>query len=161
MAEKKGGGTVAKVREIAEPIAQELGLNIWDIRYLKEGTDWYLRIFIDKEDERIDIEDCVNMSRALDKPLDDGDFISNAYTLEVCSPGVERELTRDEHFAKMLGEKIKVKLIRPYEGQREFSAVLEDYDKGNIVFSYGDDKKLCVNKKETAWVRLDDFGGNE
>lgn len=160
MAEKKGGNTVNRVLEIAEPLAEELGLQIWDVRFLKEGTEWYLRVFIDKA-EGVDIDDCVNMSHALDKPLDDGDFISQSYTLEVSSPGVERELVKEEHYTKCLGEKIKVKLIRPYEGEREFSGALESYDKGTVCISLEDGKKICFNKKEASWVRLDDFGGNE
>lgn len=160
MAEKKGGNTVSRVYEIAKPIADELGLELWDVRFLKEGADWYLRVFIDKN-EGIDIDDCVNMSHALDKPLDEGDFISQSYTLEVCSPGLERELVKDEHFEKMLGEKIKLKLIRPYEGEREFNGTLDGYDNGTICIALGDEKKLCINKKEAAWVRLDDFGGKD
>ncbi len=161
MAEKKSGNTAAKVYSIADPIAEKLGLSIWDIRYVKEGTEWYLRVFIDKAEGGVDIDDCVNMSHALDKPLDDGDFIPHSYTLEVSSPGVERELTREAHFTAMLGRKIKMKLIRPFEGQREFCGVLEDYDGGNIILSYDNNQKICVNKKETAWIRLDDFGGND
>lgn len=159
MAVKKPN-TVERVMEIAAPIAEQLGLEIWDIRYLKEGTDWYLRVFIDKEGG-VGINDCVDMSHALDKPLDEGDFIPNSYILEVSSPGVERELTKKEHFEKMLGEKVKIKLIRPFEGQREFSGVLEDYDGGEICISLDGEKKICVNKKEAAWIRLDDFGGTE
>lgn len=158
MADKKPN-TVERVYEIAKPLAQQLGLEIWDIRYLKEGSDWYLRVFIDKEGG-VGIDDCVDMSHALDKPLDEEDFIPHSYTLEVSSPGVERELTRDEHFKKCMGQQVNIKLIRPDgEGRREFSGVLENYDGGEITLALDDDKKLCVNKKETAFIRLNDFGG--
>ena len=103
--------TVQKVWNIAEPIAKELGLDIWDIRYVKEGSNFYLRIFIDKENG-VDINDCENMSRAIDKPLDENDPISDAYILEVSSPGIERELTREEHFQQFIGADIMVKMIQ-------------------------------------------------
>lgn len=160
MAANKKPNTTERVLEIAKPIAEQLGLEIWDVRYLKEGSDWYLRVFIDKPGG-VGINDCVDMSHALDKPLDEGDFIPNAYILEVSSPGVERELVKKEHFEKMLGQKVMLKLIRPLDGKREFSGVLEGFDNGEITVSLEQDKKITVNKKETAYVRLDDFGGIE
>ena len=152
----KGGNTVAAVRAIAEPIAEQLGLSIWDIRFLKEGTTWYLRIFIDKEGG-VSIDDCVEMTHAINKPLDEADPIEQAYCLEVSSPGIERELTRDEHFLKCIGEKIMVKTIRPIDGKREFKGVLESYDNGNIGFRADDGMGLAFTKKEVSFVKLDDF----
>ena len=158
MAKGKGGNTVAAVWEIAEPIAQELGLVIWDIRFVKEGADWFLRIFIDK-DGGVGITDCENMSRAIDKPLDEADPIEQSYCLEVSSPGIERDLKRDSHFEQCTGMKIKVKLIRPLDGQREFSGVLESYDAGNVQIKFEDGSGLMINKKEASYIKLDDFGG--
>ena len=91
LANSKGKNTVTAVEELAAPIAEGLGLRIWDVRYLKEGSQWYLRVFIDK-DGGVDINDCENMSRALDEPLDKADPIDGEYILEVSSPGIEREL---------------------------------------------------------------------
>ena len=156
----KGGNTVNTVWEIAEPIAQSLGLEIWDVRFEKEGANFYLKIFIDK-DGGVGIDDCVNMSHALDKPLDEADPIEQSYCLEVSSPGLERDLKRDAHFEKSLGEKIMVKLIRPVDGQREFKGTLESYDNGNFELLLEDGTKLMINKKETSYVKLDDFGGVE
>ncbi len=156
----KGGNTVNTVWEIAEPIAHSLGLEIWDVRFEKEGADWFLRIFIDKEGG-VSIDDCVDMSHAIDKPLDEADPIEQSYCLEVSSPGLERDLKRDAHFEKSLGEKIMVKLIRPVDGQREFKGTLESYDNGNFELLLEDGTKLMINKKETSYVKLDDFGGVE
>ncbi len=156
MAEKKN--TISVVRDIAKPIADDLGLTLWDVRFQKEGTNWYLRIFIDKEGG-IDIEDCVNMSHAIEEPLDRLDPIEQSYNLQVSSPGIERDLVRDEHFTKYIGEKIMLKLPRAVDGQKEFHGILEKYEDGNVTVSYGDDKSLTVNKKETSWIRLDDFPG--
>lgn len=152
----KGKNTVTAVWEIVEPYAQELGLRIWDVRFLKEGASWYLRIFIDK-DGGVGIDDCVNLSHAIDKPLDESDPIEQAYFLEVSSPGVERDLVRDEHFTAYIGEKIKVKMIRPVEGKREFSGILEAYDDGNITIRMSDESGLTFTKKEASWIKLDDF----
>lgn len=152
----KDSGTVSAVRAIAEPIAQRLGLKIWDIRFLKEGTGWFLRVFIDK-DGGVGIDDCVEMSRALNDPLDEADLIEQAYCLEVSSPGVERELVRDEHFQKYIGDNVKLKTIRPVDGKREFSGVLEDYDGSLVTLRFEDGGGLSVAKKETAWIKLDDF----
>lgn len=156
----KGGNTVNAVWEIAEPIAKSLGYELWDVRFEKEGANWYLRIFIDKEDG-ISINDCVDMSHAIDKPLDEADPIEQSYCLEVCSPGLERDLKRDDHFVKSLGKKIMVKLIRPVDGQREFKGTLESYDNGNFELVSEEGAKLMINKKETSYVKLDDFGGEE
>ena len=105
------GNTVSRVTEIITPYAHQLGLEIWDVRFAKEGTDWYLRIFIDK-DGGISIDDCVDLTHAITKPLDEADPISQSYTLEVSSPGVERELTADAHFEKYIGSNVMVRLIR-------------------------------------------------
>ena len=156
----KGGNTVNAVWEIAEPIAKSLGYELWDVRFEKEGANWYLRIFIDKEDG-ISINDCVDMSHAIDKPLDEADPIEQSYCLEVCSPGLERDLKRDSHFEKCIGEKIMVKLIRPVDGQREFKGILDSYDNGNFELLLEEGTKLMINKKETSYVKLDDFGGVE
>ncbi len=152
----KGGNTVKIVWEIVEPLAKELGLSIWDVRFLKEGSQWYLRVFIDKEGG-VGIDDCVNLSHAIDGPIDEANPIEQAYILEVSSPGVERELVRDEHFLSSVGEKIMVKMIRPVEGKREFSGTLESYDDGNITIRLEDESGFTFTKKEASYVKLDDF----
>ncbi len=152
----KGGNTVKTVWAIAEPLAAELGLKIWDVRFLKEGAEWYLRIFIDKEGG-VSIDDCVDMTHAVNKPLDEADPIEQAYFLEVSSPGVERDLVRDEHFTAYIGEKIKVKMIRPVDGKREFSGILEAYEGGSVTLRLPDEGGFSFNKKEASYIKLDDF----
>jgi ribosome maturation factor RimP len=151
-------GVVSKVYRLAELTAQNLGLNIWDIRFLKEGTSWVLRVYIDK-DGGVDINDCENMSRALDKPLDELDPISHSYSLEVSSPGLERELTRDEHFQKYIGQNVKILLVRPDENKkRKYSGKLISY-KNNLIELAEDNncKPFTINKKDTVYVKLDDI----
>lgn len=158
MAKSKGGVTVAKVRELCEPIVKELGLSLWDVRYVKEGADWFLRIYIDKPDG-VDINDCENVSRAINTPLDELDPIEGAYCLEVCSPGIERELINDEHFNQFLNADIMVKMRRPIEGiGREFKGVLTGYDKGEVTITdHSGENTVTINKKDAAWIKLDDF----
>lgn len=150
--------TVAVVEEIALPIAQSLGLRIWDIRYVKEGAQWFLRIFIDK-DGGVDINDCEKMSRALDKPLDEADPIEGEYILEVSSPGIERELVRDAHFEAFIGADIMVRMIRPIEGiGKDFKGVLTAYDHGEVtVTDHSGENRVTINKKDAAYIKLDDF----
>ena len=152
----KGGSTAERVRQIAEPIAEQLGLEIWDIRFLKEGADWFLRIFIDKEGG-VDINDCENMSRALDGPLDEQDPIPQSYCLEVSSPGLERELANEEHLKKSVGKKIKVKLIRPVEGKRELGGILQSSDGRDFTICLDDGSAFTINLKETGYVKLDEI----
>lgn len=154
------GNTVSRVYEIVAPYAQELGLDIWDIRFVKEGTDWYLRIFIDK-DGGVSIDDCVDLTHAITKPLDDADPISQSYLLEVSSPGVERELVTDVHFDKYVGSNVMLRLIRPIEKVRDFSGRLKAYDNGVITLELPDGEELTVNRKETSYVKLDDFDIND
>ena len=149
--------TVSAVWELAEPLAEELGLVLWDVVFEKEGANYYLRIIIDKEDG-VGIDDCVNMSHAIDKPLDDANIIDRQYNLQVSSPGIERKLTRDFHFECAIDEKVILRLIRPYEGQREFKGVLLDYSEtGAITIEFPDETTMTAEKKEIAFVKLDDF----
>lgn len=153
----KGGNTVQAVTALCEPIAEQLGVSIWDVRFEKEGAGWYLRIFIDKRGG-VSIDDCVDFTHAINGPLDDADLIEQAYCLEVSSPGLERELRRDAHFDACIGEKIKLKTIRPVNGEREFSGTLAAYEDGAVILER-DGEPLSFPKKDLAWVRLDDFGG--
>lgn len=152
--------TADLVWDIAKPIADSLGLILWDVKFLKEGAKWYLRITIDKEDG-VTIDDCVNMHHAIDKPLDEADPIEQSYNLQVQSPGIERELTRDFHFEAYLGENVWVRLIKPYEGVRDFKGVLLSYDSESVTISPDGETEINIEKKEASFIKADDFGGFE
>ena len=153
---KKGGNTVDLVTEIVKPIVEQLGLSLWDVRFVKEGADYFLRIFIDSENG-ITIEDCEKVSRAVDLPLDEADPISQSYCLEVCSPGIERELKKEEHFQAFIDSPIMVKMIRPIDKLgKEFSGILKESDRNTVKIDVDGDI-VTVNKKETVWIKLDDF----
>ena len=158
MAKKKGGNTVEAVTALAEPIVRSFGLELWDVRYVKEGAQWYLRIFIDSENG-VGIDDCEKVSRAVDGPLDELDPIDGEYCLEVCSPGIERELVKDEHFLAYIGADVMVKMIRPIEEiGKEFCGKLKAYDKSQITIEdHSGENEVTFHKKDAVYVKLDDF----
>lgn len=108
---------------LAQPVAEELGLVLWDVRFVKEGATWYLRYIIDKE-EGVSIDDCVEMSRRLNPILDEADPIPQAYCMEVSSQGLNRELVKPAHFAAFEGWPVTVKLYQPVDGSRELTGRL-------------------------------------
>ena len=153
---KKGGNVVNAVWEIAEPLARELGLILWDVKFQKEGANWYLRIIIDKEDG-VGIDDCVAMNDALDVPLDEADPIEQSYNLQISSPGIERELVRDFHFARYIGDSVIVKFRSAVEGLKTHKCVLTDYNEGLVTLTFADGEIRSFDKKDTSSIRLDDF----
>lgn len=141
-----------RVWKLAEPVAAQFGLRIWDIEYVREGADWFLRVYIDKNGP-VDINDCENVSRALDPILDEEDPIPDSYTFEVCSAGCERVLKRPGDFQQFLGSKVLLRLYRPRDGRKEYIGVLKDYQDGTITLEAGQDT-LTFAPDETAMVRL-------
>ncbi len=153
MAQNKKGNTESIVRDLISPVAEQLGLRLWDVRFVKEGTEHYLRITIDK-DEGILIEDCERMSRAIDPIIDEADPIDCSYFLEVSSPGLGRPLTRPEHFEAMMGQEVRIHLIRPYENERDYTGVLSAYDGGVTITTEGG--QLSFGKADISSVKLND-----
>ena len=158
MAKKKAGGsgnTAEIVRRLAQPVAEEAGDLLWDVRFVKEGADWYLRVFIDREDQPVSIDDCVKVSRKLSDILDEKDPISQSYCLEVSSPGIERELTRPEHFEMFQGAAVVVRLYQAVDGEKEFAGILQQLTESNvIVLTDIDDNELRFDRKEIAAVHV-------
>ena len=150
--------TAAIAEELAAPILEEMGLQLWDVVYEKEGSGWYLRYYVDKEGG-IDINSCEAFSRAISDVLDEADPIDGSYTLEVSSPGIERALTRDWHFEALMGQ-LLVRLIRPVEGVRDFIGTLTDYRDGTLTLLLDEKTEMNVERGETAFIRLyNDFSG--
>ena len=149
----KKGGIAATVRELGAPTAESMGLFLWDVEYVREGADMYLRITIDK-DEGVGIEDCEKFHRAIDPMLDEADPIEGSYVLEVSSPGVERTLTRPEHFEMMRGEEVEVRLFAPVDGKKVYTGTLESGD-GAVVIMTEDGQKTfdraAVSKVSTVF----------
>lgn len=150
---KKRQSIAERVREFIEPYAKELGYEIWDVDFVKEGASWFLKVEIDKEGG-VFIEDCEKFSNAISDPLDRLDPIPQSYILEVSSPGLGRRLTRPEHFERMLGERVVVTFIRPQNGKKQLCGYLRNYGNGMIIINTADGKDHIINKKDTANVRL-------
>ena len=156
----------ARAEELLTPIAAANGCEVYDVEYVKEAGTWYLRAYIDKEggftvddcemvSRRLgdSIIDCENVSRAFSDKLDEEDFISDAYILEVSSPGLGRALKKDRHLEKSLGEEVEVRTYKPIDKQKEFTGILKSYDKDTITIQT-EEKDLVFAKSDIAIIRL-------
>ena len=141
-----------QVWQFAEPVVQAHGCTLWDVEYVREGGEWYLRLYLDK-DGGVDINDCEAVSRALDPILDEKDPIPDSYHVEVCSAGLERVLQRPADFEKFLGADVLVKLYRPRSGAKELKGVLTAYENGNVTIDQAG-TPVTLEKQEIALVRL-------
>lgn len=143
----------ARTEALLEPIAAGYQVEIYDVEYVKEGKEWYLRAYIDKPDG-VTIEDCEKVSRALSDALDREDFIPDAYILEVSSPGLGRQLKKDRHFDKSLQKEVEVKMFEAVEGVKELEGVLQSYDQRRIVITDEDGREIELERNKIAQVRL-------
>lgn len=142
----------AKCEQLLLPITEKYGVEIYDVEYVKEGSDYYLRTYIDKP-EGVNIVDCENVSRALSEALDKEDFIPDAYILEVSSPGLGRTLKKDKHLQKSIGQNVEVKLFKPIDGCKEFAGVLESFDEESITIME-EKAPRTFHRAEMALIRL-------
>ena len=140
------------VAEFARPIVEAHGCELWDVEYVREGSDYFLRLYLDKEGG-VNIDDCEAVSRAVDPILDEKDPIPGSYHFEVCSAGLERVLKRPSDFQRFLGSPITVKHYRPRNGLKEIPCVLKAYDQGKLTVEAGKET-ITFEKSEVAQVRL-------
>ncbi len=139
------------VTELIEPTVIELGYILWDVEFVREAAEWFLRITIDSE-EGINIEDCEKVHRAIDPMLDEADPIEVSYRLEVSSPGLEREIRTDAHFEACIGEEIQVKLFTNLDGKKAYTGILKAYENKQIILETDDGEK-CIDRKAASKVR--------
>jgi len=142
----------ARTEKLLGPIAEAEGVSIYDVEYVKEGSGYYLRAYIDKPGG-VTIQDCENVSRALSDQLDKEDFIPDAYTLEVSSPGLGRTLKKDKHLQAAVGQEVELKLYKPVEQCKDFSGVLEGFDAENVTILEGDVSRT-FKRADIAVIRL-------
>ena len=159
-----------RTEALVTPITEPLGIWVYDVEFVKEGSDYYLNVYIDKEDG-VNIGDCETVSRALSDELDREDFIAEEYTLVVSSPGLGRTLTRDRHFANSIGEEVEIRTFRPNPdtGSKEFTGYLKDFDADTLTIAYTPapskkkkgsqeedpgERDIKVVRKDIALVRL-------
>ena len=151
------GGAAKTVEALVRPTVEGMGLRLWDVRFEKEGPDWFLRVLIDR-DTPLDTDTCEAVSRAIDPLLDAADPIEQSYYLEVGSPGLGRRLTRPEHYEALKGQKCAAHLIRPDEtGRREAEGILQGLDdSGNVTLLTEGGETVTFNTKAASFVKLCD-----
>jgi len=142
---------VANVERLVNPIIEENHFELVDVEYVKEGANWYLRVYADKEGG-ITIDDCVTISRALEAKLDEEDFIQDAYILEVSSPGLGRPLKKDKDFERNLGAAVEVKLYKAEDGQKEFEGILSEYSQESVTIDT-EGTSRTFRRKDIALIR--------
>ena len=140
------------VAQLATPVVEQAGCSLWDVEYVKEAGEWFLRVYIDKEGG-VSIDDCEAVSRPLSDLLDEADPIEGSYTFEVSSAGADRVLKKPEHFARFQGQEVEVKLYRPRDGRKDFVGMLQSWRDGDVTLDVGGEP-ITFEKKEIALVRL-------
>ena len=150
------GSAVKVVETLVRPVVEAMGLRLWDVRFEKEGPDWFLRVLIDR-DEPMDTDTCAEVSHAIDPLLDEADPIDQSYYLEVGSPGLGRRLTRPEHYEQLKGQKCAAHLIRPDEqSRRDVEGILEGLSADGMVTLKSDDGDYTFPAKAAGYVKLCD-----
>ena len=142
-----------KTEEILIPIMEELGFELVDVEYVKEGSSWYLRAYIDKPGG-ININDCETVSRRLSDILDEKDFIDDAYIMEVSSPGLGRPLKKEKDFKRSLGKEVDIRTYRMIDRQKEFTGILTAYDAGTVTIELEDETTKTFDRGDIALIRL-------
>lgn len=160
MARSKAKQIEEKAEELLKPIAKAHGVEIYDVEYQKEGQEYYLRAYIDKEGG-VTIDDCENVSREYSEALDKCDFMDDAYILEVSSPGLGRRLTKDRHFEASIGMNVEGTTFKPYDGKKEkwFDGVLQSFDDDTVTIERCDSngkkkENLVLNRKNISRIQL-------
>lgn len=141
----------SKVQELIEKEITDLGYELYDVEYLKEGRDFYLRIYINSK-EGIGIEDCEKVNNVIDPILDEKDFIKEQYFLEVSSPGLERVLRKEKHFLSQIGNEVSVKLFKPINKQKELVGILQEYNNDEIVLKQ-ENELIKISLKDIALIK--------
>ena len=142
-----------KTEEILQPIMEKNGFELWDVEYVKEGSNWYLRAYIDKPGG-INVEDCEKVSRELSDILDEKDFIPDSYILEVSSPGLGRPLKKEKDFKRSIGEEVEIRTYRMIDKQKEFTGILTKYDESTVTIEIEEGQEKVFEKSEIALIRL-------
>lgn len=152
MATSRVKGILETVTNLAEPEAEKLGLSLWDVRYEKEGSEWFLKILVDRKDG-VFVEDCEKLSRVVSGLLDEADPIEDSYYLEVSSAGLDREIVKEAHFTYACNKEVDVKLYKPHDGKKSLSGVLKERLEDGIVL-LADGEEIKLTDSEIAGIRL-------
>lgn len=135
------------------PILSRMGFTLYDTEYVKEGADYYLRIYIEKEGG-ITVDDCEDVSREMNELLDREDYVEGSYIFEVSSPGLGRTLKKEKHLQASLGEEVELKTYHPVDKQKEFAGILKSFDPTTVTIEEEDGKERTFQRKDIALIRL-------
>ena len=142
-----------RTEELLEPVIAELGFELVDVEYVKEGGTWYLRAYIDKPGG-ITVDDCEAVSRKFSDILDEKDYIEDSYVFEVSSPGLGRPLKKEKDFARSIGKDVEIRLYKAIDKQKEFTGTLTSYDADSVTITMEDGSERTFEKSEIALIRL-------
>ncbi len=142
-----------RTEELALPLIEKNNFELVDVEYVKEGSNWYLRLYIDKTGG-INIDDCELISRALSDKLDEEDYIEDAYILEVSSPGLGRPLKKDKDFTRNIGNEVELKLFKAVDKQKEFTGILKEFDKETVTIEIDESTDMSFKRTDIALIRL-------
>ena len=142
----------AKTEQLIQPLIDANNFELVDVEFVKEGSDWYLRVYIDK-DGGITVDDCELISRAFNEILDREDYISEQYIFEVSSPGLMRPLKKKKDYKRSVGKLIDIKLYKPVDKCKEFTGVLDSYDKDTVTIKMDDDTQKTFDRSNLAMIR--------
>ena len=140
-----------KIESLVTKPINNLGYDVYDVQYVKEGKDYYLRIFIDKQ-EGIDLNDCEKVNNEINNLLDEADYIKDQYFLEISSPGIERILRKDKHLKDNIGKMIEVKLFKPINKQKNIEGTLNNFDKDFILLK-ADENEIKIDRKDISVIK--------
>ena len=141
-----------KIENRVSGIIQNLGYNLYDVQYAKEGKDYFLRIFIEKENGEIDLNDCEKVNNAITDVLDEDDYIKEQYFLEVSSTGVEKMIRKEKHLKENIGNLITIKLFKPVDGKKEYVGKLKDFNDNTLIIEI-EDTDLELERKNISLIK--------
>ena len=142
-----------RVEGLIQKKVEDLGYILYDVQYTKEGQNYFLRVFIEKEDGAIDLNDCEKVNDGINDLLDTADYIKEQYFLEVSSTGVEKILRKDKHLKDNIGNEVEVKLFKPINKQKEFIGILEDFTENEITLKLENDESINIDRKDISLIK--------
>lgn len=143
----------SRTEELIMPLIEANNFELVDVEWVREGSNWYLRVFIDKEGG-ITVDDCEMISRAFGDILDEKDYIEENYIFEVSSPGLDRPLRKEKDFARSIGKEVEIKLYKAVDKQKEFTGCLKAYDQDTVTLEMEDEEKMTLKRADIAVIRL-------
>lgn len=142
-----------RVENLIQTKIEELGYTLYDVQYAKEGQNYFLRVFIEKNDGTIDLNDCEKVNDGINDLLDTADYIKEQYFLEVSSTGVEKVLRKDKHLKDNIGNEVEIKLFKPINKQKEFIGILEDFSEDEITLKLENDENINIDRKDISLIK--------